>query len=395
MKVRRGKTAILVLFAFLMMVIIIGIGVAFVAESTVSNFSKDCKSFDQILSCMSQFIQKDMYRTGKAPEQGDFLCFGDDLLDENTVLFVLDGKNKVVACSKNDVKAPDYASIAKDDFYQEDESDIINHLISGRAEVVVENNKVNQVSLVSAFQELNFLLGNKSYIWYEKKFPTMGGSTYKVLARRPAYLSEESSSAVFISIAIFVVISSLFFITLVIIISLQAYSEHRLRKVAYYDMVTNSYNLSRFKMLSKKLLKKKKNKNIAVILLDINDFGVIKDLYGHRKADSILRKIVVVLRNNVSKVSIFARTYGEQFVIMTTFESMPELKERIKRIDQLVHAELTMGAVNYKFGTYCVEDREISVDRMMVYASMALVSVADDPHERIVFYDEKMRETSF
>ena len=57
-------------------------------------------------------------------------------------------------------------------------------------------------------------------------------------------------------------------------------------------------------------------KDVAVLMLDVDDFKEINDTYGHEKGDLVLKCIVETCSENLREEDAFARLGGEEFVIV-------------------------------------------------------------------------------
>jgi len=80
--------------------------------------------------------------------------------------------------------------------------------------------------------------------------------------------------------------------------------------------------------------------NLSVLMLDIDHFKRINDLYGHNAGDEVLKKIAEHLQEQIRDVDIAARYGGEEFVILmpetdkdTAYMVATRLKESIAQIN--------------------------------------------------------------
>lgn len=98
------------------------------------------------------------------------------------------------------------------------------------------------------------------------------------------------------------------------IISLQ----NKLAMLATTDGLTGLYNHRTFQTrLSEELLRAERyNKNIILLLLDIDHFKRFNDTYGHQTGDEVLKTIANIIRGNTRKVDFPARYGGEEFAII-------------------------------------------------------------------------------
>ncbi len=71
---------------------------------------------------------------------------------------------------------------------------------------------------------------------------------------------------------------------------------------------------------------------IAVMMLDVNHFKAVNDLYGHFAGDIVLKEVAAVLRESTRNEDLVARFGGEEFVIALPAASAPPAAERAERI---------------------------------------------------------------
>ena len=71
---------------------------------------------------------------------------------------------------------------------------------------------------------------------------------------------------------------------------------------------------------------------LAVLMLDLDHFKQVNDVYGHGRGDMVLRELAHRVQEQVREVDTFARYGGEEFVIVlpeTTADGAAQLAERI------------------------------------------------------------------
>jgi diguanylate cyclase (GGDEF)-like protein len=72
---------------------------------------------------------------------------------------------------------------------------------------------------------------------------------------------------------------------------------------------------------------------LSLILLDIDDFKLLNDRYGHSVGDAVLRRVADVMIAEVREMDLLARYGGEEFALLasqTTLEGAVALAEKLR-----------------------------------------------------------------
>lgn len=109
-------------------------------------------------------------------------------------------------------------------------------------------------------------------------------------------------------------------------------AEVRAQHMAMTDPLTNLYNRRAIKDKTTELSARasRRGKSIAFMMIDLDGFKKINDIYGHDSGDQLLREIADRMRDTVPPSSIIARLGGDEFGICIVFE--PEYPETVDRI---------------------------------------------------------------
>ncbi len=95
-------------------------------------------------------------------------------------------------------------------------------------------------------------------------------------------------------------------------------SKDELKLLASIDPMTKLYNRRYFSEISDEMFdaNKRKHNNIALILLDIDNFKNINDIHGHNIGDDVIISIANILVANTRKEDIVCRYGGEEYIII-------------------------------------------------------------------------------
>ncbi|RXJ95712.1 REC domain-containing diguanylate cyclase [Malaciobacter molluscorum] len=163
----------------------------------------------------------------------------------------------------------------------------------------------------------------------------------------------------------------------------------QLRKKANTDYLTNLYNRRYFFEQGKKILEFSKinNKICAVALIDIDNFKIINDEYGHDIGDIAIKEVSIVLNRFLYNNELVARLGGEEFSIL--FYNCEE-KETLDKLE-LIREEfeknvIDLGTINIKFTVSIgcsFNNSNGSIDAMLQEADKNLYKAKDSGRNQI------------
>jgi diguanylate cyclase (GGDEF)-like protein len=95
-------------------------------------------------------------------------------------------------------------------------------------------------------------------------------------------------------------------------------SAEKYAHAAAVDPITGVFNRRHLHIRLDEELQRSRRHNIpvAILVLDIDDFKMINDSYGHLVGDLVLRDVAEILRRSVRVFDICARFGGDEFVIV-------------------------------------------------------------------------------
>lgn len=204
-----------------------------------------------------------------------------------------------------------------------------------------ENNNIFNSKILSDYEKENikksfaigegyskFKYNDKSYSYYIIKLKYTNWYLFCTdLSNTESFIYNFNNIIIAIFISVFILILSFSSLAYKII----KRNNIELIKLAYFDEVTQSYNLSRFKIEVLELLKK--DKNYSLILLNIKNFHFINETFGKEKSDGLLLHISKVLLNNINEKECYCHEFADRFFILLNKE---EKSLFIKRMEKIV-----------------------------------------------------------
>jgi diguanylate cyclase len=117
--------------------------------------------------------------------------------------------------------------------------------------------------------------------------------------------------------------------------------EDRLKKKeteAQYDPLTVVANRRLFENRLREMMIKRDTTGspCSLIMIDLDDFKRINDLYGHRVGDEVLRSIALALEKELRTEDLVARYGGEEFVVVLPDNTLKEANSVAERLRERV-----------------------------------------------------------
>lgn len=111
-----------------------------------------------------------------------------------------------------------------------------------------------------------------------------------------------------------------------------------LQNAAAFDPMTNCYNRREFERLIEHNIAnaKRYNRDMSVIMLDLDHFKNINDKYGHLVGDLVLKRVAEAISAKIRKGDYLARYGGEEFVLVLPDTKRPRAMELAERLKQVI-----------------------------------------------------------
>jgi diguanylate cyclase (GGDEF)-like protein len=170
----------------------------------------------------------------------------------------------------------------------------------------------------------------------------------------------------------------------------------RLEHQAQTDSLTGLFNHRTFHERLRFALRRASgtHRPVALLMLDIDDFKRVNDVYGHGTGDEVLRELADVLRATVRGSDVVCRIGGEEFaVIMTSCgaESASKLARRL--VDAVGALELEpAGRITLSVGVAQGPEHAMNPRELVACAEAAMMTAKARGKNQIVLFGEETRE---
>ncbi len=105
----------------------------------------------------------------------------------------------------------------------------------------------------------------------------------------------------------------------------------KLEHLSNFDYLTNLYNRRHFEDLLKSQFRDDTyfmDKNSVMVIMDIDHFKHVNDVYGHKAGDEVLKEVAEILKRSLSSGNMIARWGGEEFIMFFP-ETFPKQVEKV------------------------------------------------------------------
>ncbi len=175
-----------------------------------------------------------------------------------------------------------------------------------------------------------------------------------------------------------------------------AHIRARLEREAQTDSLTGLYNHRHFhERLRRELTHASSaHENVAVVMIDIDDFKKVNDVFGHAVGDQVLADLADHLRATVRSSDVVCRIGGEEFAVIVPSsheEHVVALATRLgKRLDE-VELDLA-GRIAVSIGIAQGPEHAANPRELVACAEAAMMTAKARGKNQVVFFDDSATE---
>jgi diguanylate cyclase (GGDEF)-like protein len=162
-----------------------------------------------------------------------------------------------------------------------------------------------------------------------------------------------------------------------------AWLYRQIARISVTDGLTGLMNVRHFREQAQREHSRARRHNdpYSVLLMDLDHFKKVNDIYGHPVGDTVLREMAAIFREAVRLTDIPARYGGEEFIVFLPRTRLPEaaiVGERIREAAErkvfgapslMIRCTVSVGIADYLPGTEGTEETVIGRADQALYAA--------------------------
>lgn len=196
-------------------------------------------------------------------------------------------------------------------------------------------------------------------------------------------------------------------------ISRQKSIEKKIKRLAYYDILTKLPNRENFSRKLLNILHQSRNTRhmVAILFLDLDNFKIINDTFGHSVGDKFIKKIarkiqncirfkdMLINSNNIEMESTVARFGGDEFAVILTnmsnkFDAAKIAERIIDAISKPIVIEQREFYVTTSIGISIYPSDGSDHETLLKNADAAMYFSKNEGKNKYSFYNKKMHTLS-
>ncbi|HDL17703.1 MAG TPA: sensor domain-containing diguanylate cyclase [Bacteroidetes bacterium] len=160
------------------------------------------------------------------------------------------------------------------------------------------------------------------------------------------------------------------------------YLFYQTKEDTFRDHLTGVYNRRYFNQRLDMEIKRAERykRSFSMLMIDIDDFKLVNDTYGHITGDEILKELTKILKKNLRNSDILSRFGGEEFVALlpetnsqNAFLTGEKLRTEVENKliipeDHKKNVTISIGVANYPVDAYSAEKLVDKADRRLYQA---------------------------
>lgn len=174
-------------------------------------------------------------------------------------------------------------------------------------------------------------------------------------------------------------------------------AEKHLDKLAYYDVITGIPNRHSFQEKLEQAIESalKKNKLMALLFLDLDNFKTVNDTLGHKTGDLLLKQASSRLSNVIRQSDYICRIGGDEFaIIIEHVNDIEDVSTVTKKCIECLSNPFVFDGKNFFIGvsiglSVCPDDA-VTANDLLVNADMAMYEAKVNGKNNYQYFNKEM-----
>ena len=166
-------------------------------------------------------------------------------------------------------------------------------------------------------------------------------------------------------------------------------ANEQLRRLSVTDELTGLRNRRAFeeRLILEFSIARRRKRDLAVLLLDVDYFKRINDQWGHAAGDAVLRRLSAILRTTVRLPDLVARYGGEEFVVLLPESDTDAAIGLANRLMERIASESwEREPVTVSIGVTALSESLLNGFQIVAQADEALYAAKRSGKNRVVVY---------
>jgi diguanylate cyclase (GGDEF)-like protein len=155
------------------------------------------------------------------------------------------------------------------------------------------------------------------------------------------------------------------------------------------DPLTGVMNIRAFyELIEYEMLRHQRESSpFSIAYLDLDNFKIVNDQYGHKKGDDLLKAVVVNLVESLRKTDVIARAGGDEFVIFLPSTGQDTIQIVMKKVREQLNklSESKQWVITFSMGVVTCTHNDSELEKIISIADSLMYEVKNTTKNDIRF----------
>jgi len=175
--------------------------------------------------------------------------------------------------------------------------------------------------------------------------------------------------------------------------------QEKIEFLAFHDPLTGLFNRTFLKkqLENLMLLTKRHNKKLAFVFIDLDNFKIINDTFGHESGDILLTEIANRLKKSVRQSDIVSRIGGDEFVVvLNDIENREQVEIILKKLQSVLKKPVNIAnnkiEITFSAGICIYPDDTENLNEIFQFADIAMYESKKSGKNKFGFIDINLKK---